>query len=85
MQIAPIIEYITTIGEQTDHMQYIGILLRTLGVALVCETTADICRDAGESAIARKVELFCKAQILFMCLPLLQRIFVIAEEILSFS
>ncbi|MCL2213536.1 MAG: stage III sporulation AC/AD family protein [Oscillospiraceae bacterium] len=83
MQIAPIVEYITQLGEETDHMQYIGILLRALGVALVCETTADICRDAGEEAIAGKVELFCKAQILFMCLPLLQRIFAVAGEILG--
>jgi len=82
-QLVPVVEYMTSLGEGTEFAPYIGILLRALGIGLVCDTTADICRDAGETAIAGKVELLAKVQILVICLPLLQRILALAGEILA--
>ena len=63
--------------------EYSEILLKTLGVSLTVQTASDICRDAGESAIASKVELFGKAEILIISIPIVKKILEISQEILS--
>lgn len=45
-------------------------LLKATGVAIVSEIAADLCRDNGESAMAKQVELAGKVMILVIALPL---------------
>ena len=47
-------------------------LFRAVGAAILLELAADACTDAGESALARKVELFGKALLLTMALPIMR-------------
>lgn len=52
--------------------RYAQILLKALGIALLTQTAADVCRDAGESGLAGKVEL-CGQVLLLVCgLPLFE-------------
>lgn len=48
---------------------YFPIILKALGIAYVTEFTSAICQDAGEKAIAGKVELAGKIAIFFVALP----------------
>ena len=48
---------------------YIGTLLKILGIAYAAQFGAQICTDAGESAIAGKVELFGRVLILAAAIP----------------
>ena len=48
---------------------YIGTLLKIMGVAYAAQFGAQICTDAGESAIAGKVELFGRILILAAAMP----------------
>ncbi len=48
---------------------YIGVLLKILGIAYAAQFGAQICADAGESAIAGKVELCGRVLILAAALP----------------
>lgn len=48
---------------------YVGILLKILGIAYAAQFGAQICTDAGESAIAGKVELCGRVLILAAALP----------------
>lgn len=50
--------------------QYGTILIKSLGVCFVAQLASDACRDAGESAIASKVELAGKFTVLLIALPL---------------
>lgn len=54
--------------------EYASILLKTLGVCFLTQLSADSCRDAGESALAAKVELAGKLFIVILALPLFQQI-----------
>ena len=49
------------------------ILLKTLGVCFLTQLSADSCRDAGEGALAAKVELAGKLFIVILALPLFQQ------------
>jgi stage III sporulation protein AD len=50
--------------------RHLGTVLRIVGVAYVAEFAAQVCRDAGEGAVAGKVELAAKVVILAMAVPI---------------
>ena len=47
-------------------------VLKCVGIGLLCRAGADLCRDAGQSALAGAVETGGAAAALFVALPLLQ-------------
>lgn len=53
---------------------YIGVLMRALGICLLTELAADTCRDAGEQGLASKAELVGKLALLTVALPLFQKV-----------
>lgn len=50
---------------------YISTLLKIVGIAYITEFGADICRDAGESSIASKIELAGKVIIVVIAVPII--------------
>ena len=53
------------------NVQYIGLILKIIAIAYIAEFGAQICTDAGESAVASKIELAGKALILITSTPVL--------------
>lgn len=53
---------------------FTGLVLKITGIAYISDFTAQVCRDANESAIAAKVELAGKIIILSLALPLVTSI-----------
>jgi stage III sporulation protein AD len=49
---------------------YITTLLKIIGIAYIAEFGSEICKDAGESAIASKIELAGKVIIVFLAVPI---------------
>ncbi len=54
--------------------EYAVILFKTLGLCFLAQFAADSCRDAGENALASKVELAGKLAIVILALPLFEKI-----------
>lgn len=50
---------------------HIGIILKIIGISYVCEFCSQICIDAGESAIASKIELAGKVLIMLISIPVI--------------
>jgi stage III sporulation protein AD len=50
---------------------YLDTVLRIVGVAYLAEFGAQVCRDAGESALAGKVELAGKVLIAVLAVPVI--------------
>ena len=48
---------------------YAQILIKALAVCLITQLAADCCRDAGECAIASRIELAGKAAVIAVSLP----------------
>ncbi|MDR2649781.1 MAG: stage III sporulation protein AD [Clostridiales bacterium] len=66
------ISLLKEIAELMDtNVQYIGLILKIIAIAYIAEFGAQICTDAGESAIASKIELAGKALILITSTPVL--------------
>ena len=54
--------------------EYVGIVMKALGISYLAGLGSDICIDAGQTAIAAKVELAGKVAILLISLPLFNTI-----------
>ena len=61
---------------------FIKILLKILGICIITQLTSDICRDAGESALATKSELIGKIIMLVSAMPIITSI---ADIVLEFT
>ena len=61
---------------------YFPIILKVLAIAYITEFTAQLCKDAGESAIASKVELGGKIIIYCVAIPVFTSILNLVEQML---
>ncbi len=61
---------------------YLVTLLKIIGIAYITEFGAQICRDAGEGAVANKIELAGKILIIVLALPIFVAILEIVLRLL---
>jgi stage III sporulation protein AD len=54
---------------------YMETILKIIGVAYIAEFGAQICRDAGEGAIAAKVEFAAKVIVIVLAIPVIAAVF----------
>lgn len=66
--------------ENGINMIYLKTILKIIGIAYIAEFGAQIARDAGEGAIASKIELAGKVLILAMAIPIIT---VIIETVMN--
>ena len=62
------------------NLMYVETILKIIGIAYIAEFGAQITKDAGQGAIASKIELGGKILILSMAIPILT---VIIETIIG--
>ena len=65
------------------RQEYIGVAIKILGITCVSELAAQLCRDAGEGALAQNVELAGKAVMLYSAIPVIGALFDAIEGVLS--
>lgn len=80
---APILKTISELMALADGGAYTALLLRGVGIALIAELAASLCRDMGEGTVAEGVVLFGRLEILLLALPLLRELLNIAKELLQ--
>ena len=61
-----------------DSKNYLGILLKVIGITYICEFSAGICKDAGFSSVSDQIEILGKLSVMFAGLPIL---FAVVEQI----
>ena len=64
------------------NSKFLGILIKMTGIAFLAEFAISICKDAGESAIASKVEIGSKAIIISMSVPIIYNLLEVILKIL---
>ena len=57
-------------------------VIKAVGIAILVHITAQVCRDAGESALGSKLELAGVLAALAVCIPLMQEVFLLLESML---
>jgi len=80
-QISEIIRMLERIAINANiNLVYVETILKIIGIAYIAEFGAQITKDAGQGAIASKIELGGKILILAMAIPILT---VIIETIIT--
>jgi stage III sporulation protein AD len=71
-KLATVLELLRGYANKVNiDMAYLNILLKIIGIAYISEFGAEICKDAGEGAIASKIELAGKVIIVVMAVPII--------------
>ena len=82
--LVPVMETLTELIEISGQgREAFTILLKALGVCFITQLASDACKDAGEGAIASKVELAGKVVILLLAMPLFEQIIGVATSLMT--
>lgn len=79
------VEVFTRLADRVGiESQYLRLLLKMIGIAYLCQFGAELCRDAGENAVAGRMELAGKLMILSLSLPLVYQLLGLVDAIINF-
>lgn len=53
------------------NQMYLNTILKIIGIAYITDFGAQVCRDAGESAVAGKIEFAGKIMVMIMAVPII--------------
>lgn len=71
-KVRVIVDLLQNLADQANiSSYYLLIILKIVGVAYLAEFGAQICRDAGESALATKIELAAKVGVIILAIPII--------------
>ena len=80
---SPLLAYIRELSSLPAVSEYAEILFKAMGIAILSDVCAGICRECGENGIATGVELVGKVELLLLCLPLIGQILTTARTLLE--
>ena len=79
-----VVEFLRTLSQQSGLPETLFLpLYKTVGIALVVKAGGELCRDAGESALAAVLEMGGSVCALLVALPLLQAVLELLLEFMA--
>ena len=73
--IGKVMEFVTSIAGSMN-VSYIGVLIKLLGIAYICEFASGLCKDAGYQSVAGQIEMAGRVAMLVLALPVIKAILV---------
>lgn len=81
--LSGIIDMLKSISSKTNiNNDFLIILIKITGIAILTEFAVSICKDAGESAIASKVDIGGKVLIISLSIPIINALIDTVVKIL---
>ncbi len=65
------------------EMQFMIIVVKVIGIAFITQIGAEICKDAGETAIGTNIETCGKIIIIAMSMPIIYRLFDVVGKVIN--
>ena len=79
--VVELMDRLSQLGQLNDQM--LGILLKSVGIAMISEVTALVCKDAGTGSMGKALQILASAVILWLSIPLFNQLIDLVETILS--
>lgn len=71
-KISIVLNLFRDMAEKANISQmYLNTILKIIGIAYITEFGAQVCRDAGEGAVAGKIEFAGKVLVMVMAIPII--------------
>ena len=83
--IVPSVTYIKSLFDGSGLGEFGGTVLKALGIAVLTQLGADICRDFGEGSIASGIEFVGRLEMLVLCFPLIEKLISTVKEVMSWT
>lgn len=91
MAAAVAMSYLQPVVDFFDRLQRIGnldtdmlsVLVKVVGIALLTEITSLVCTDVGNAAMGKVLQILSAAVILWLSVPLLNKLLDLLNEILG--
>lgn len=82
-KISGIVNLLQSISDKTYiNKNFLNTLIKITGIAFLTEFAVSVCSDAGEKAIASKIEIGSKVVIITMSIPIITNLLELIVEIL---
>ena len=82
-QLSQIISLLQSLATKASiNSTFLGLLVKITGIAFLAEFAVSVCKDAGEGAIASKIEIGSKIIIIAMSIPIISSLLEIILKIL---
>lgn len=82
--LKPVFELIQRVSQLGQlNSQMLSILLKTVGIALLAEITELVCKDTGNSALGKALQILAIAVILWLSIPLFNELLDLMESIFN--
>ena len=82
-KLTDIIQLLNSIASKASiNTEFLALLLKITGIAFLAEFAVSVCKDAGEAAIASKVEIGSKIIIIAMSISIISALLEIVLKIL---
>ena len=83
LTLLPVIRQVLAVAQLSEQVsQGIQVLLKARGICYITQLAADTCKDAGQQAIATKVELAGKVAVLAIAMPMLGTIAGLMDDLI---
>ena len=83
-QLAPVFSDLSKLAEQASVAPiYLEVTIKSFGVCYLAQLAADICRDAGQTAIASKIELAGRVAVIVLAMPMFFEIMELAVSMIA--
>lgn len=82
--VSPVMDFLwqlNAIGNLQEDI--LANLIKAAGVGFVCETASSLCKDSGNSSLANLVHFLGAFMMLYISIPLLQKMLALIQEILG--
>ena len=63
--------------------ELLEILFKVVGIGIISQIISVICVDAGNQSLAKALQLITAAVVLWLCIPLLEQLLTLIENILG--
>lgn len=82
-KISQVISLLNSLASKASiNNEFLILLIKITGIAILSEFAVSICKDAGESAIASKVEIGTKIIIISMSIPIISSLLEVILKVL---
>lgn len=82
-KLTNVLDLIKSVADKSNiNSSFIALLLKITGIAFLAEFAVSVCKDAGEGAIASKIEIGSKVIIIFLSIPIISSLLEVIIKIL---
>jgi len=82
--IEPVVAFLKQLQQISNISgEYLGILMKVVGIGLLSEIASLVCSDAGNASLGKTLQIVASFVILWLSLPLLQALMDLIQKILG--